>query len=95
MVEQDLVICRALVDIFNHPALRDNLAFRGGKPRHLPYFHPRDRGQLSGSKEGELDRRGDRGGVGPKEVLDFPTKFLKFPAKNRLISPFSGSKLRV
>jgi hypothetical protein len=52
MVEQDLVICRALVDIFNHPALRDNLAFRGGKPRHLPYFHPRDRGQLSGSKEG-------------------------------------------
>jgi hypothetical protein len=36
-----------------------------------------------------------RGGVGPKEVLDFPTKFLKFPAKNRLISPFSGSKLRV
>jgi predicted nucleotidyltransferase component of viral defense system len=29
-VEQDLVICRALADIFNHPALRDNLAFRGG-----------------------------------------------------------------
>jgi hypothetical protein len=24
-VEQDLVICRDLVDIFNHPAVRDNL----------------------------------------------------------------------
>ena len=30
MVEQDLVICRALADIFNHPALKDSLAFRGG-----------------------------------------------------------------
>jgi hypothetical protein len=30
MVEQDLVICRALVDIFNHLAVKDNLAFRGG-----------------------------------------------------------------
>ena len=30
MVEQDLVICRALVDIFNHPVLKETLAFRGG-----------------------------------------------------------------
>ena len=29
-VEQDLVICRALVDIFNHPVLGETLAFRGG-----------------------------------------------------------------
>jgi predicted nucleotidyltransferase component of viral defense system len=29
-VEQDLVICRALVEIFNHPALKETLAFRGG-----------------------------------------------------------------
>lgn len=29
-VEQDLIICRALVEIFSHPALADNLAFRGG-----------------------------------------------------------------
>jgi predicted nucleotidyltransferase component of viral defense system len=29
-VEQDLVICRALVEIFNRPLLADNLAFRGG-----------------------------------------------------------------
>lgn len=29
-VEQDLVISRALVDIFSHPHLRETLAFRGG-----------------------------------------------------------------
>ena len=29
-VEQDLVISRALVEIFSHPHLRDALAFRGG-----------------------------------------------------------------
>ena len=29
-VEQDLVICRALVEIFSRPLLAENLAFRGG-----------------------------------------------------------------
>lgn len=29
-VEQDLIICRALVEIFSHPELSDHLAFRGG-----------------------------------------------------------------
>ncbi len=29
-IEQDLVISRALVEIFSHPALRQSLAFRGG-----------------------------------------------------------------
>ena len=29
-VEQDLIISRALVEIFNHPLLAENLAFRGG-----------------------------------------------------------------
>ena len=38
-VEQDLIICRALVEIFNHPDLQDQLAFRGGTALfklHLP-----------------------------------------------------------
>ena len=38
-VEQDLIICRALVDIFNHPLLTKQLAFRGGTALyklHLP-----------------------------------------------------------
>lgn len=39
MIEQDLVISRALVDIFQHPELQDNFAFRGGTALfklHLP-----------------------------------------------------------
>jgi hypothetical protein len=27
-VEQDLIVCRALVEIFSHPDLADNLAYR-------------------------------------------------------------------
>ncbi len=29
-VEQDLIICRALCDLFNSPALADKITFRGG-----------------------------------------------------------------
>ncbi len=29
-VEQDLIICRALVELYNHPVIAKNLAFRGG-----------------------------------------------------------------
>lgn len=39
-VEQDLVICRALVDIFTHPVLRDTLAFRGGTSLYKLYLKP-------------------------------------------------------
>mgnify|MGYP003547518028 FL=1 len=35
-VEQDLIICRALCDLFNAPALAGKLAFRGGTARSLP-----------------------------------------------------------
>lgn len=38
-IEQDLVICRALVEMFNRPLLADNLAFRGGTAMfklHMP-----------------------------------------------------------
>jgi predicted nucleotidyltransferase component of viral defense system len=39
-VEQDLVISRALVDIFSHPLLRDTLAFRGGTALYKLYLKP-------------------------------------------------------
>ncbi len=29
-VEQDLIISRALIDLYNHPVVSENLAFRGG-----------------------------------------------------------------
>ena len=39
-VEQDLVISRALVDIFSHPQLRDSLAFRGGTALYKLHVDP-------------------------------------------------------
>ena len=39
-VEQDLVICRALVGIFTHPLLRDALAFRGGTALYKLHLKP-------------------------------------------------------
>ncbi|MGB8364798.1 MAG: nucleotidyl transferase AbiEii/AbiGii toxin family protein [Rhizomicrobium sp.] len=39
-VEQDLVISRALVEIFSHPVLKDALAFRGGTALYKLYLTP-------------------------------------------------------
>jgi predicted nucleotidyltransferase component of viral defense system len=39
-VEQDLVICRALVAIFNHPLLAKSLAFRGGTALYKLHLKP-------------------------------------------------------
>lgn len=43
MVEQDLIICRALVDIFQDDFLRENLAFRGGTALHKLFLAPQPR----------------------------------------------------
>lgn len=43
MVEQDLIICRALVSIFQDEFLRNNLAFRGGTALHKLYLSPQPR----------------------------------------------------
>jgi predicted nucleotidyltransferase component of viral defense system len=39
-VEQDLVISRALVEIFSHPVLRESLAFRGGTALYKLHLKP-------------------------------------------------------
>jgi len=39
-IEQDMVICRALIDIFRDPLLSDSLAFRGGTAIHKLHFSP-------------------------------------------------------
>lgn len=39
-VEQDLIICRALVEIFSNPILADNLAFRGGTALFKLHLQP-------------------------------------------------------
>ncbi len=39
-VEQDLVISRALVEIFSHPLLSESLAFRGGTALYKLHIRP-------------------------------------------------------
>lgn len=39
-VEQDLVISRALIEIFSHPVLHEALAFRGGTALYKLHIHP-------------------------------------------------------
>lgn len=40
MVEQDLIISRALVDLYRNPALKNTLAFRGGTALNKLFFTP-------------------------------------------------------
>ena len=42
-VEQDLIICRAIVEIFSDPFLAQELAWRGGTALHKLYLHPQVR----------------------------------------------------
>jgi predicted nucleotidyltransferase component of viral defense system len=42
-VEQDLIICRTLIEIFSDDFLRENLAFRGGTALHKLYLNPAPR----------------------------------------------------
>lgn len=42
-IEQDLIICRALVSIFNDEFLASQLAFRGGTALHKLYLSPQPR----------------------------------------------------
>jgi predicted nucleotidyltransferase component of viral defense system len=39
-IEQDLVICRALIAIFSDSYLSSHLAFRGGTALHKLYLNP-------------------------------------------------------
>lgn len=40
MVEQDLIISRVLIELFNHPIIAKNLAFRGGTALYKLYVQP-------------------------------------------------------
>lgn len=42
-IEQDLIICRALVAIYNDDYLRENLAFRGGTALYKLFMSPQPR----------------------------------------------------
>jgi predicted nucleotidyltransferase component of viral defense system len=42
-IEQDLVICRSLLEIFSNEFLSKNLVFRGGTALHKLFLHPQSR----------------------------------------------------
>lgn len=42
-VEQDLIICRAIIELFTRPILREQLAFRGGTALHKLFLKPATR----------------------------------------------------
>lgn len=42
-VEQDLIICRAIIELFSRPVLREQLAFRGGTALHKLFLKPATR----------------------------------------------------
>lgn len=42
-IEQDLVICRSLIEIFSNEFLSNNLVFRGGTALHKLYLQPQPR----------------------------------------------------
>lgn len=62
-VEQDLILSRAIVEIFSNPFLADQLAFRGGTALHKLFFSPAARY----SEDIDLVRTA-KGGI--KEIID-------------------------
>ena len=56
-VEQDLVISRALIEIFTHPVLKDALAFRGGTALYKLHIHPPARTATPSAIHGGVTRK--------------------------------------
>lgn len=40
MIEQDLIISRALLSLYNNPQIKDSLVFRGGTALHKLFVKP-------------------------------------------------------
>jgi predicted nucleotidyltransferase component of viral defense system len=71
MIEQDLIICRALIAIYNNDYLSSQLAFRGGTALHKLYLSP----QLRYSEDIDLVQI-NSGNIG--SILDELRKVLSF-----------------
>lgn len=101
-VEQDLVISRALVEIFSDEFLRENLAFRGGTALHKLYLNPAPRYSedidLVQTKEGPIKPIMQR----LKEVITFFDEERRTQIKGhgakalyRFTSEYEGIRLRL
>ena len=93
-VEQDLVICRALVEIFSDEFLSKELAFRGGTALHKLYLHPQPR------YSEDLDLvQVNKGAIGPildrirfllDPLFDTKAKYRKTLISNKLTYRFES-----
>lgn len=76
-VEQDLVICKTIVEIFSDPILKDMLAFRGGTALYKIYLEP----QARYSEDIDLVQTNE-GPIGP--IFDHLRKRLSFLGEPRV-----------
>lgn len=93
-VEQDLVICRALVEIFSDEFLSKELAFRGGTALHKLYLQPQSRYSedidLVQVKEGAIGPILDRIRILIDPLFESKAKYKKTIISNKLTYSFQS-----
>lgn len=88
-VEQDLIICRALCDLFSNERLRGKIAFRGGTSMHKllfakPLRYPEDidlvqPGLFSSERWAVVSRRHERVPGGRSTLLVYSRRTVPYP----------------
>ncbi len=105
-IEQDLVICRALVEIFSDEFLSKELAFRGGTALHKLYLHPQARYSedidLVQVNEGAIGPILDRIRAVLDQMFESKAKYKKTLISNKLtyrfqseFSPVQNMRLKI
>lgn len=93
-VEQDLIICRAIVEIFSDEYLKDELAFRGGTALHKLFLSPQLRYSedidLVQVNEGAIGEILDRIRAKLDPWLEGKAKFKKTERSNKLTYRFQS-----
>lgn len=93
-VEQDLIICRVLVEIFSDEFLSEELAFRGGTALHKLYLQPQPRYSedidLVQVNEGAIGPILDRIRVRLDPLFDSKAKYKKTLISNKLTYRFQS-----
>jgi len=93
-VEQDLVICRALIHLFSDDYLREELAFRGGTALHKLFLSPQPRYSedidLVQINEGPIGEILDKIRENLDPIFEGKAKFKKTERSNKLTYRFES-----